>query len=366
MNDEEYMKLALNLAEQGMGHTSPNPMVGAVIVKDGQIIGSGYHQIYGGPHAERNALRNCRSSPEGATLYVTLEPCCHYGKTPPCVDAILESGISRVVVGSRDMNPQVSGEGIRILRSHGVEVTEGVLTESCTLLNRAFFHYISTGRPYVVMKYAMTLDGKIASASGLSQWITGEAARMNVHLDRLRYSAIMTGVGTVINDDPALTCRLSGGRNPIRIICDSHLRTPLTAQVVVTAGQVRTILATCCTEETRQAPYLGAGCELIVVPERNGQVDLNILMEELGSRKIDGILLEGGSTLNWSALHSGIVRLVQAYLAPKLLGGEAAKSPIGGTGFPSPDDAQKLSSPTIRQFGADLLLESEVLPCLQA
>ena len=362
MTDSEYMRLALQLAQKGAGRVNPNPMVGAVIVKDGAVIGQGYHQQYGGLHAERNALAACTTSPQGATLYVTLEPCCHYGKTPPCTEAILEHGIHRVVIGSDDPNPLVAGKGIEILRSHGVEVTTHVLQEECDKLNEVFFHFIQTKTPYVVMKYAKTLDGKIATKTGASQWITGETARHRVHEDRNRYAAIMAGVGTVLADDPQLTCRIEGGRNPIRIICDTHLRTPLTAQVVTTTASAPTILATAEADLARHQPYLEAGCQVVVVPERAGHLDLNALMVQLAAQNIDSILLEGGGTLNWTALQSGIVQKVQAYLAPKLFGGNG-KNPVMGVGVALPDQAFHLTSPTVTRLGEDLLLESEVISC---
>ena len=235
MNDKDYMRLALQLAKKGCGWTSPNPMVGAVVVKEGRIIGQGWHQRYGQAHAERNALASCTEDPQGATMYVTLEPCCHYGKQPPCVDAILDAGIHRVVVGSADPNPLVAGKGIAILRAHGIDVTENVLQEECDALNKVFFHYITTKRPFVSMKYAMTMDGKIATYTGASKWITGEIARTHVQRQRHRFRGIMVGVGTILADDPLLTCRIEGGRDPVRIICDTHLRTPLQSQVVTTA-----------------------------------------------------------------------------------------------------------------------------------
>ncbi len=362
-NDRLYMERALYLAEKGWGRVSPNPMVGAVLVKEGRIIGEGYHACYGGLHAERAALENCLESAIGSTLYVTLEPCCHYGKQPPCTDAILENGISRVVIGSGDPNPLVAGKGIEKLKAHGVEVTEGVLQESCEKLNKIFFHFIRTKTPYVIMKYAMTMDGKLACVSGASQWITGETARKKVHQDRDRYTAIMVGVGTVLADDPLLTCRLPQGRNPIRIICDTHLRTPVDAQVVTTASQTRTIFASCCTDPARQKLYLQAGCELLAVPEKDGHVDLSALMGQLGAQGIDSILLEGGAALQWSALQAGIVKKVQAYIGAKLFGGGTAPSPVGGTGVLTPGDGFRLSPPTITRLGEDVLLESEVIPC---
>lgn len=362
MKDSEYMHQALRLAEKGRGWTAPNPMVGAVIVKNGQIIGQGWHEKYGQPHAECNALSSCTQSPNGATMYITLEPCCHYGKQPPCVNAILEAGISRVVIGSADPNPLVCGKGVQILRAHGVAVTENILREECDRLNEVFFHYIQTRLPFVVMKYAMTMDGKIATYTGDSKWITGETARNHVHKQRHQYTAIMAGVGTVLADDPQLTCRIPGGKNPIRVICDTKLCTPLTASVVMTANEIPTILATCCADREKQIRYEQAGCRILLVDEKDGRVDLVWLMEELGQENIDSILLEGGGTLNWAALESGVVNKIQAYVAPKLFGGQNAKTPVEGLGVPSPVDAVLLKNSTITQLGEDLLIESEVAP----
>lgn len=360
MTDQEYMALALELAKKGAGWTSPNPMVGAVIVKDGQIIAQGYHTKCGDLHAERAALAACEGDPAGATMYVTLEPCCHHGRQPPCTDAILEAGIARVVVGSGDPNPLVAGKGLDILRSHGVQVTEGVLAEECRALNHVFFHFIQTGRPYVVLKYAMTLDGKLAAYTGASQWITGEEARRHVHTQRNRYRSILVGVGTVLADDPQLTCRMEGGRNPLRIVCDTHLRTPLTASVVRTAEQVPTCIATCVAQESRLAPYREAGCQILSLPQGEGHVSLRALLEALGKMGVDSVLAEGGSAIHWSLVQSGLVDRVQAYIAPKILGGSQAKSPVGGEGFPHPDQALQLKTPRLTQLGRDILWESEV------
>lgn len=360
MTDTEYMRRALELAGRGVGWTSPNPMVGAVVVKDGRVIGEGFHERCGEAHAERNALAHCTESPAGATMYVTLEPCCHQGRQPPCTDAILETGIARVVVGSDDPNPLVAGKGIDILRCAGVEVETGVFKAECDALNYVFFHYITTGLPYVVMKYAMTLDGKIATCSGKSKWITGEAAREQVHRDRSRYRAIMAGVGTVLADDPMLNCRIEGGRDPVRVICDSHLRTPLTSRIVSTAREIPTILATVSADKEAAAPYEAAGCRVWTLPERGGRPDLTELMRRLGAEGIDSVLLEGGGTLNWTALESGIVNRVQAYIAPKLFGGAGAKSPVGGQGVEDPAGAVRLRDISVRRLGGDILLEGEV------
>ncbi|MCI8814554.1 MAG: bifunctional diaminohydroxyphosphoribosylaminopyrimidine deaminase/5-amino-6-(5-phosphoribosylamino)uracil reductase RibD [Lachnospiraceae bacterium] len=360
MEDEKYMRMALALAQKGMGWTSPNPMVGAVIVKDGRVIGKGYHEKYGQPHAERNALASCTEDPRGATMYVTLEPCCHYGKQPPCVDAILEAGIRRVAVGSADPNPLVGGKGVGILREHGVSVTEDVLREACDGLNQVFFHYIQTGYPFAVMKYAMTMDGKIAAYTGASKWVTGEAAREHVQSQRHRFRSIMVGVGTVLADDPLLTCRMEGGRNPIRVICDSHLRTPLTSQLVQTARQASTVIATCCPDREKQAAYREAGCSVWQMQERNGRVDLKELMKRLGQENIDSVLVEGGGTLNWAALKSGVIQRVQVYIAPKLFGGQTAKTPVEGQGFPVPSEAVLLKNSAVTRLGEDFLIESDI------
>ncbi|MEG1470584.1 MAG: bifunctional diaminohydroxyphosphoribosylaminopyrimidine deaminase/5-amino-6-(5-phosphoribosylamino)uracil reductase RibD [Anaerovoracaceae bacterium] len=366
MIDTKYMELALELAQKGRGWVAPNPMVGAVIVKDGKIIGEGYHKKYGELHAERNALAKATTSVKGATMYVTLEPCCHVGKTPPCTEAIIESGISRVVIGSTDPNPLVSGKGIEILRSHGIEVIEGVLKQQCDKMNQVFFHYIDTEKPFVVMKYAMTMDGKIATYTGESKWITGETARNNVQQSRHEYAAIMVGIGTVLSDNPLLTCRMENGKNPIRIICDTQLQIPFDSQIVKTAREVPTIIATANKDKDRQEFLEKAGCKVLVLPKRESHVDLEALMIELGNLKIDSILLEGGGTLNWSALEMGIVQKVQCYIAPKLFGGSNAKTPVGGQGVAEPNKAIELINTTVKQIGEDFLLESEVKArCLQ-
>lgn len=360
--DEKYMRMALELALKGRGWVSPNPVVGAVIVRDdGTIIGQGYHERYGELHAERNALKNCMEPPAGATMYVTLEPCCHHGRQPPCTDAILEAGIRRVVVGSGDPNPRVAGGGIRILREHGIEVVEGVLKEECDAVNEIFFHYIQTGRPYVVMKYAMTIDGKIAAYTGLSKWVTGEEARAHVQKLRHELSAIMVGVGTVLADDPMLNCRIPGLTSPVRIICDTHLRTPLDSKVVQTASEIPTIIATCCEDERAVLQYTEKGCRVLNVAKSGDlHLDLQDLVRKIGAEGIDSILLEGGGTLNWSALESGIVNRVMAYVAPKLFGGSSAKTPVEGRGIPDPQEAVRLRDISVSRLGEDLLIEGKV------
>lgn len=361
MSHEEYMRKALELAKKGMGYVSPNPMVGAVIVKDGKIIGKGWHEKFGGLHAERNAFADCDSRGidcTGADMYVTLEPCCHYGKTPPCTEAIIEHKIRRVFIGSADPNPLVAGKGADILRKHGIEVVEDILRKECDELNESFFKYITTGKPFVTLKYAMTADGKIACYTGASKWITGESARKNVHFDRLKHTAIMTGVGTVIADDPMLTCRLENGRNPIRIICDTHLRTPLNSNIVNTANEIQTIIAYC---NGDGSAFIEKGCKLLKMPEKEWHVDLNELMIYLGNEmKISSVLLEGGGELNWSALNAGIVDKVQTYIAPKIFGGRDSKTAVSGIGAAYPNECIVLYDTKIKEFDGDFLIESRV------
>ena len=362
MTDQNYMLRAIQLAKQGEGWTNPNPMVGAVIVKNGRIIGKGYHKKCGELHAERNAIASLTESAEGATIYVTLEPCCHYGKTPPCTEAIIEQKIKRVVIGSRDPNPKVSGKGIKMLQEAGIEVIEDFMREECDRLNPVFFHYITTKTPYVVMKYAMTLDGKIATKTGASKWITGEAARAEVQHMRHRYMGIMAGIGTVLADDPMLNVRVEGWKSPIRILCDSGLRIPLDGQIVKSAGKYRTIVAYADSENTeaKRKRLHEMGVETICCPDENNQVDLKKLMKYLGEEGIDSILLEGGGTLNDSALRAGIVQEVQAFIAPKLFGGMNSKTPVEGIGVRFPSEAVKLKCTDICQIGEDIRIKCQV------
>ena len=360
-DDEKYMRQAIALALKGTGRVNPNPLVGAVVVKDGRVIGEGYHQQYGCPHAERNALAACTESPAGATIYVTLEPCCHHGKNPPCTQALIQAGVSRVVVGSADPNPLVAGKGIAQLKAAGIQVEEGCLQAECDAINFIFFHYITTKQPYLALKYAMTTDGKIACHTGVSRWITGETARHHVHQLRNKYAAIMVGTGTLLADDPELTCRIENGNNPVRIVCDTQLRTPLSAKLVTTATEVPTIIATCCQDEIRHKPYQEAGCQVWVLPAKNEVVDLHALLQRLGQEKIDSVLVEGGGQLNWSLLQAGLVQRVYTYIAPKIFGGSTAKSPVGGKGVDTPQQAFQMKVVSTQQLGDDFLLEQEVV-----
>ena len=361
MTDEFYMRRAIELAKKGRGWTNPNPMVGAVIVKNGSIIGEGYHEKCGELHAERNAIASLTESAEGATLYVTLEPCCHYGKTPPCTEAILEQKIARVVIGSRDPNPKVSGKGAKILREAGVRVEEDFLREECDALNPVFFHYITTGLPYVVMKYAMTADGKIATKTGASKWISGEEARSLVHEMRHDYMAIMAGIGTVLADDPMLNVRIEGLKSPIRVVCDSKLRIPLESQIVRTAGEYRTIVAYVDGENEKEAALADAKVELLEIPSESETVDLKDLMQKLGEMGIDSVFIEGGGTLNENALRSGIVQEVKAFIAPKIFGGASVKTPVEGIGVAEVNEAVLMELTNISKIGEDILAEYKVL-----
>lgn len=360
MSHEDYMKRALELAKTAMGHTSPNPMVGCVVVKDGRIVAEGCHEKYGEFHAERNALTKCREDVEGADLYVTLEPCCHQGKTPPCTDIIIEKRIGRVFVGAMDPNPKVAGNGVRLLREKGIQVETGILEKECLELNEIFFHFIRTGMPFVVMKYAMTLDGKIAASTGDSKWVTGEAARKHVHELRNKYSAIMAGVDTVLADDPMLNCRIPKGTDPVRIICDTHLRIPEESQIVASASEIPTIVAYAGDgKKEKREKLLSAGVELIRCGDGD-QVDLNLLFHKLGERQIDSVLVEGGGTLHGSLLLTGLVNRVYAYVAPKLIGGKEAKSPVEGTGFSRMREAAVLNEIEIIPFGEDICITGKM------
>ncbi|MBE6851905.1 MAG: bifunctional diaminohydroxyphosphoribosylaminopyrimidine deaminase/5-amino-6-(5-phosphoribosylamino)uracil reductase RibD [Ruminococcus sp.] len=361
-NHEKYMSMAIELARGGTGFVNPNPLVGAVIVKNDRVIGCGYHRRYGELHAERNAFSSCTESAEGADMYVTLEPCCHYGKTPPCTEAIIENKIRRVFIGSSDPNPEVAGKGVKILQEHGIEVTEGVMKDECDSLNDIFFHYISCRTPYVILKYAMTADGKIATYAGKSKWITSEASRLEVQRTRKRTAAIMAGIGTVLADDPMLTCRLDDPGVHTRIICDSSLRIPTDCNILKTAADIPTVIATV-SDDTEKIKHIEkSGAKVIKTSaSEDGRVDLKELMRYLAAElHIDSILLEGGSELAYSALKSGIVNKLQVYVAPKIFGGAGAKTPVGGAGAALPDEAFMLAKPKIKTIGDDILIEYEI------
>ncbi|MBA2251096.1 MAG: bifunctional diaminohydroxyphosphoribosylaminopyrimidine deaminase/5-amino-6-(5-phosphoribosylamino)uracil reductase RibD [Nitrospirales bacterium] len=358
------MKRALRLAAKGRGRTSPNPMVGAVIVSRSRIVGQGYHHRAGDPHAEVLALRAAGKQARGGTLYVTLEPCCHTRKrTPPCVPVLVESGLRRVVVATPDPNPQVKGRGVSRLRRACIDVTVGCCREEAEQLNEAYIHWITTGRPFLTLKAAMTLDGKIATAGGDSRWITGREARLQIHRLRGQVDAVMVGIGTVLHDDPQLTARPPGSkvRQPVRVILDSRLRIPLNAKVLSTKGGGEVVIVTTRHAATPRIENLQRlGATIVIVPAEHGRVSLNVCLTELGKRGITSVLLEGGSELNASALSGGLVHRLQLYVAPTLLGGQNAKGVFGGTSPTSLTDAQPLKDVQLKRIGRDVFIDAMV------
>lgn len=361
MTAEEYMKRALELAKQGRGRTSPNPVVGAVIVKDGAVIGEGWHQKCGENHAEINAFEDAEkrgADARGAQMYVTLEPCSHYGRTPPCAKAIIERGIQKVFVGLLDPNPKVAGRGVKMMEEAGIEVECGILEKECRAVNEIFLKYITEKEPFVVMKTAMTLDGKIAARTGDSKWVTGEESRQLVQKMRDCLTGIMVGIGTVLADDPRLTCRLPGGRDPVRIIADSRLSIPPEAKVLKDANCIVAALERECAEKREKRQHLEAmGICVLPVREKDGRLDLRDLMRKLGEKEIDSILLEGGGTLNEAALRCGIVDRVVSFIAPKIIGGKEAKTPVEGEGMDRMSEALCLKDLEISRIGEDLLVQ---------
>ncbi|KAF5070802.1 Riboflavin biosynthesis protein RibD [anaerobic digester metagenome] len=360
MVNEKYMKRAITLAKNALGYTSPNPLVGAVIVKDNKIIGEGYHHKAGELHAERMALADCNESPKGATIYVTLEPCCHQGRTPPCTDAIIEAGIQHVVIGSSDPNPMVMGKGIKTLGEHGINVTSHFLQKECDEINQVFFHYITTRMPYVALKYAMTADGKIATVTGASRWISNDVSRHHAHNLRHVYSSILVGIETVLQDDPLLNCRLEHAVQPIRIICDSHLRIPLDCQICKTAKEYKTIIAYANDSFGNKETLESMGLTLWQLPDENNQVSLTNLLKKLGENGIDSVLVEGGGSIHFSFLQSRLAQKLYIYFAPKIFGGKDAKSPVAGKGIPQPEDAFELKLLDSQILDGDILLEYEI------
>lgn len=357
------MRRAIELARGGSGWTNPNPLVGAVIVKDGEVIGEGFHERCGQAHAERNALADCArrgEDPCGATLYVTLEPCCHTGKQPPCTEAVIQAGIAHVVVGSRDPNPLVAGKGNALLREAGIQVTEDFLRGECDELNPVFFHYIQTKRPYVVAKWAMTVDGKIATCTGDACWISNEQSRADAHELRHRLAAIMVGVGTAKADDPSLTVRRASGEpgnQPLRVVVDSRLAIPEDGNLVKTARECPLLVATAMPADCERAELLhGLGAEVASLPGADGRVNLEALMVELGARGVDSVLVEGGGTLHESMFRAGLVNELVVYVAPKIAGGAGAVTPVEGQGVSAMADALALGTPDVELFGSDVRL----------
>ena len=353
------MKRALELAARALGRTCPNPVVGAVIEKDGQIVGEGYHHQAGTPHAEVHALNAAGENAVGATMYVTLEPCSHYGRTPPCADAIIKAGIKKTVIATVDPNPQVAGQGIQKLIDAGIEVEIGVMQREAARLNESFFKYIQTGLPLVAIKTAMTLDGKIAANSGDSKWITGETARHYVHQLRNVYDAILVGIGTVLKDDPLLNTRLDieGVRDPVRIIIDTNLELPLGSNIARTANQQRTLVF-CCDQADgmKRAQLESLGLEVIDITSESGLIPLERVLEILGRLGLCSLLVEGGGEINGYLLEHRLVDKLYWFIAPKIVGGRKAPSPIGGQGVDYMQDVLVLKSIEMQNFAEDILI----------
>lgn len=355
MKDDFFIKRTLLLAARAKGKTSPNPMVGALIEKNGKIISEGFHKKAGTPHAEVIAIDNAGNKAEGSTLYVSLEPCCHKDKkTPPCTQKIIASGIRKVVIATKDPNPKVSGKGISELKKAGIEVVSGVLKENAEKLNESYFKYITTGMPFVIMKTAMTLDGKIATPEGQSKWITGEASRKMVHRLRSSVDAVMTAIGTVKADNPRLTARIKGGKNPKKIVIDPNLEIPLNADILQSPAE--TIIVTK-KNNTKSNNLEISGSKLIYYKDK---LELNWLMKSLGKAGITSILLEGGSSLNAYALRDGIVDKVMVFVAPKMIGGKDSLTPVGGTFFRRLENAYKVKDMKVKSIGEDILIEGYI------
>jgi diaminohydroxyphosphoribosylaminopyrimidine deaminase/5-amino-6-(5-phosphoribosylamino)uracil reductase len=350
-DDTQWMKRALELAERGRGHVEPNPLVGAVIVRDGQLVGEGWHERYGQGHAEINALKHAGTAAPGATLYVTLEPCCHHGKTPPCTDAIIAAGLRRVVAALKDPFPQVSGQGLSMLQAAGLDVGLGLLASEAYRQNAPYFKLLSHKRPYVHAKWAMTLDGKIATRTGDSKWISNEASRRRVHELRGRMDAIIIGIGTALADDPLLTARPPGPRTATRIVLDSQGRLPLSSQLVQTARQIPTMVVGQ-TSHPSLAPLTAAGCEILTLPGTT-RPDVLTLLDELGRRHMTNVLVEGGAEMLGSFFDADVVDEVHVFIAPRIAGGRDGRTAIAGVGVDRMATAMRLDERQVEVIDGD-------------
>lgn len=362
-SDNTYMRQALRLAAKAAGRTSPNPMVGAVVVKNGRVIARGWHKKAGEPHAEAMALAKAGAAARGATLYVTLEPCSHTNKrTPPCSPQVIQSGVKRVVIAMIDPNPKVSGGGVKAIRKAGIEVVTGVLEAEARRLNEAFIKHVTKKVPLVTLKIAQTLDGRIATAKGESKWITGKKAREEGHKLRDRNDAIMVGINTVLQDDPSLTTRIPNGRDPVRVIVDSKLSIPLNAKVLIQRSTAKTVVAALASAPRTKVNCLRAiGVEVLFVKSNKGRVDLPDLMNKLGKQDIMSVLIEGGAEINASALKAGIVDKIVMFIAPAFMTGRDALCSIGGSSPVKLDHAIRLSDVTAQFVGPDLKIEGYVM-----
>jgi len=355
--EEQYMNMALQLARQGEGWTSPNPMVGAVLVNEDGVVATGYHRYPGGTHAEVEALNQAGDKAKGSTLYVNLEPCCHFGKTSPCTEALIRAGVAEVVIALVDPNPRVAGKGMERLQEAGINVRTGILEKEARRLNEAFIKFITTGLPFVTLKTATTLDGKVATCRGDTRWITGEASREEVHRLRHRVDGIVTGIHTVLQDDPSLNTRIEGGRDAARIIVDTRARLPLDARVVKLSSEAPTLLAAGENASLENKKILERkGVEVITLPQEGGMVSLSSLLEELGKRNMISLMVESGGTLNYSFLEKGLVDKIYAFMAPVICGGEQAPTSFEGKGATLLREAWRLKEVETEPFGEDLLV----------
>lgn len=359
--DEKYMRLAMQLAGNAIGRTSPNPLVGAVIVKDNRVVGCGWHRKAGTPHAEVHALNQAGELAQGADVYVTLEPCAHYGKTPPCAKALVEAKVKNVYGGLLDVNPKVAGKGFKILEDAGIHVEYGFLQDELRKQNEVFFKWIEHKKPFVVLKAAMTLDGKIATATGQSKWITNETSRAYGYKLRDIYDGIMVGINTVIEDNPMLTARVDGGKNPIRIVVDSSLKIDINANVVQDKS-AKTIIAT--TDKADKDKILKLQAQdvdvIVVDKDKNDKVDIEKLLDILGQQNICSILVEGGATLSGSFVAKKLVDKVYFFIAPKIIGGKEAKTPVAGTGILNLQEALTLKDIQFEKLEEDILIIGRV------
>jgi diaminohydroxyphosphoribosylaminopyrimidine deaminase / 5-amino-6-(5-phosphoribosylamino)uracil reductase len=358
---EQYMRAALKLAKRGKGRTSPNPMVGALVVRDGRVVGQGYHHRAGEPHAEVLALRQAGDKARDATLYVTLEPCSHKGRTPPCAPQVIASGVTRVVAAMQDPNPKVSGSGFAILKNAGIQVISGVMEAEARAVNDFYIKHITTGEPYVILKGAMTLDGKIATAGGLSRWITGEAARRDAHKLRAEVDAVLIGITTLLNDNSRLTCRLPGAaRQPYRIVLDTRLRARPDLEFCKLATDGKSIVVTSPDADPKKAQRLEkSGCKILHVKteRKTGRIAIPALLAALGKMDITSLLVEGGGTVHDAFLRAGRVDRVVIYVAPKILGGAHSRTLVDGIGFPSLDSAPRLKDIKITRLNTDIKIQ---------
>lgn len=356
-DDEKWMRRVIRLAEKGRGRTSPNPMVGAVLVKRGKVVGEGYHARAGEPHAEIVAIKKAGEKAKGAILYLNLEPCTHYGKTPPCAPAVIDAGVRKVIVGIEDPNPLIKGRGITLLKQAGLDVKVGILEKECYRLNEAFCKYIVQHEPFIILKVAATVDGKLATRNGDSQWITGESSRRFVHRLRDQVDGVVVGIGTVLKDDPMLTARIRGGRDPYRIVFDSRLRIPENAKLIDLSPSKTIVATTEMASRDKIDRLCKKGVQILISDSKSGKVDLKSSLIKLGEMGMMSLLVEGGSQINGSFLDQGLIDKIFLFFSPKLIGDPLAPGIFGGAGIASLKEAISIKETKVRKMGEDILLE---------